>query len=114
MFLNTLRSNKKNTPPPPSKPYVYNSISPSIPKQPSLGRVMIEGVAFGTGSAIARETVNRTMNAIVVPSGSSHDQKKYECRLLEERLQQCFDERFYCNDLFEKYIRKCSRLRSTQ
>lgn len=114
MLSNTLMT-KKHKPPPPPKPYKYPSVQPpSVSKSPSLGRVMMEGAAFGTGSSIARESVTRTINAVTAPveTPSPEENRKKTCQLLEQQLQECFDERFFCDELFEKYMRQCSRLSS--
>lgn len=110
--------------PPPPKPHISTATStPPPPKSslpnifpssntPSLGRVVAEGFAFGTGSAIARQVVNNTFGAMAIPSNttSSEDKKKEYCKEMHSILEKCISSPSSsdCRDIFDQYYRQCS------
>ena len=95
-------------PPPPKSSTTY--IPPQSNIQ-SLGRVVAEGFAFGTGSAVARQVVNNTVNAIAIPSSttSDDDNKKDQCKKMRSILETCIvgPANSDCSGLFEDYLRNC-------
>ena len=92
-------------PPPPKNKATY---SPAQSNGPSLGKVVAEGFAFGTGSAIARQMVNNAFGAIAVPSNTSED-KKDHCKKMQAILETCISSpsNSDCSGLFEEYLRNC-------
>lgn len=110
---------KKKTPPPPASkttPYKANTMPkitpPNVPNQKtSLGNTLLEGFAFGTGSSVAKEIVNKILqenqshNQDATPNPSSDSKKK--CKELETYLEQCLHSGFDCSDTLEKYFVMC-------
>ena len=102
-------------PPPPLSPPPPRSATQSLPPAPhpseSLAKAIMEGFVFGTGSALAREAVNRTLK---MPAGAGVEPecKKSPCELIETQIQECMDKVSnhgnFCSDLFEKYIQQCA------
>jgi hypothetical protein len=101
-------STATSIPPPPKNKATY---SPAQSNGPSLGRVVAEGFAFGTGSAVARQVVNNTVNAIAIPSNttSDEDNKKVYCKRTQDILETCIvsPANSDCSGLFEDYLRNC-------
>lgn len=104
-------------PPPPLQPRSPpppRSTVPSMPPAPhpseSLAKAIMEGFVFGTGSALAREAVNRSLAQM--PVGVKPERKKCPCELIETQIQECMSKVSnhgnFCSDLFEKYIQQCA------
>tara|TARA_B100001063_G_C16611180_1_gene475829 strand:+ start:152 stop:592 length:441 start_codon:yes stop_codon:yes gene_type:complete len=99
------------SPPPPRS--TIQSLPPAPHPSESLAKAVIEGFVFGTGSALAREAVNRTLK---MPVGAGvcvePERKKSPCELIETQIQECMDKVSnhgnFCSDLFEKYIQQCA------
>lgn len=114
------RSNNRKPPPPANlHPQTSKTITSSHKNQaitsshnePSLGRTMMEGVAFGTGSSIAREVVNRTLSESTVSEQPpvKEDNKNKHCERLGEQLNECMMYGNHCEDLFDKYMAFCTK-----
>lgn len=103
-------------PPPPknsAKTQTSTQIYPpiSIPT-PSLGRTLMEGMAFGTGSAVARKTVDAFMQPSIQEkkdieiSSSSQTQL---CEFWSKTLEECLTkEQPYCDKVLEQVASSCS------
>lgn len=108
----------KFSPPPPRyvPPPAANPIlkAPTVKmEQPSLGRTLMEGFAFGTGSSIARESVSRIFNSnsttITTPDIElQKNDKQHNCEKMLFQMNECFQTDNMCGDLLEKYLLQCS------
>lgn len=106
-------------PPSPRPPVTTATSIPPPPKNQgtiqsnhsSLGRIVAEGFAFGTGSAVARQIVNNSFGANTIPSNSTSDEddKKDHCKKIHTILETCMagPSNSDCSRLFEDYIRNC-------
>lgn len=101
------------SPPPPAS----RTPKVSIPNYatPSLGRTVMEGFAFGTGSSVARTITQRLFEKKepekhvhnVAPIHGGHDNEIKEwCKTLKEDMLRCIDIHKY-NDLYVLYERMC-------
>lgn len=104
----------KFSPPPPRyvPPPAANPIlkAPTVKmEQPSLGRTLMEGFAFGTGSSIARESVSRIFNSNSTTTTPNIDLQKKEnnCEKMLFQMNECFQTDNMCGDLLEKYLLEC-------
>ena len=95
---------KTTTPPPPSL---------SIPKltipsnsSPSLGRTMMEGFAFGTGSSVARTITQPLFEKKPSHDGGDDDGMRDWCKTLKNEMLKCVNANDY-KDLFAIYERTC-------
>lgn len=109
----------KFSPPPPRyvPPPAANPIlkAPTVKmEQPSLGRTLMEGFAFGTGSSIARESVSRIFNSNSTTTTTTTDielqknDKQHNCEKMLSQMNECFQTDNMCGDLLEKYLLQCS------
>lgn len=98
--------------PPPAPPA---SVSVQNHAQPSLLRTMAEGMAFGTGSSLARIAAGRILDS-PSPSSSSKSEiidpevykTKTKCEEMLHDLDSCFHSEFACDDLLQKYLSTCT------
>jgi hypothetical protein len=115
---------RKSYPSPPPPRYVPPPAANPILKaptvkmeQPSLGRTLMEGFAFGTGSSIARESVSRIFNSnsttITTPDIElQKNDKQHNCEKMLSQMNECFQADNMCGDLLEKYLLQCSNQNS--
>ena len=109
-----MKMNKKS-PPPPSQ----SRLSPPPPHPPtstptmtsSLARSVLDGMAIGTGSAIAREAMERLLqnkNESQTPVYTHIS--LFPCDILQEQLRQCSEDlepKYNCDDVKNKYKLLC-------
>ena len=105
------------SPPPPARtlPPPPASVSVQNHAQPSLLRTMAEGMAFGTGSSLARIAAGRILDS-PSPSSSSKSEiidpevykTKTKCEEMLHDLDSCFHSEFACDDLLQKYLSTCT------
>ena len=101
------------SPPPPAAAYV--SVQNHANKPPSLLRTMAEGIAFGTGSSLAREAVGQALgssssknkNEIIDPEEVYKTKTKTKCEEMLHDLDSCFHSQFACDDILQKYLAVC-------
>ena len=108
---------RKSYPSPPPPRYVPPPAANPILKaptvkmeQPSLGRTLMEGFAFGTGSSIARESVSRIFNSssTTITTPDKKNDKQHNCEKMLSQMNECFQTDNICGDLLEKYLLQCS------
>lgn len=109
---NNKHSFTKFSPPPPKRQIPPPKIvfpQSKINNKPSLGNTLMEGMAFGTGSSIARNTIDN----IFKNNSSNIDEsfrKKPKCDEFFKELQLCLEKQSTSCDyeyLIEEYNRKC-------
>ena len=112
---------RKSYPSPPPPRYVPPPAANPILKaptvkmeQPSLGRTLMEGFAFGTGSSIARESVSRIFNSssTTITTPDKKNDKQHNCEKMLSQMNECFQADNMCGDLLEKYLLQCSNQNS--
>lgn len=70
----------------------------------SLGNTLIEGIAVGSGSSIAKKSIDNIFNT----NSSNSPNNKLKCASLFEELKTCLEsENSICDTLFEEYSKKC-------
>ena len=112
---------RKSYPSPPPPRYVPPPAANPILKaptvkmeQPSLGKTLMEGFAFGTGSSIARESVSRIFNSssTTITTPDKKNDKQHNCEKMLSQMNECFQADNMCGDLLEKYLLQCSNQNS--
>lgn len=106
--------------PPPPSPSPLRAAPPPPPPQavvPSLGRTMMEGIAFGAGTSIAKETINTlfSKNTSTEPEPVKPPippTRTDICEKLLQELDHCMMYQTTCDGIFEKYVVQCSNLRN--
>lgn len=93
------------SPPPAASPILKEQ-----PNQSSLGKTLMEGFAFGTGSSIARESVSRIFNSssTTITTPDKKNDKQHNCEKMLSQMNECFQTDNICGDLLEKYLLQCS------
>jgi hypothetical protein len=102
-----MKMNKKS-PPPPSPPRLPPPNHPP-PTTSSLAKSVLDGIAVGTGSAIAREAIERLLDK---PKSTPvyNPISLFSCDLLQEQLRQCsadIEPNTHCDDVKNKYKLLC-------
>ena len=100
------------SPPPAANPILK---APTVKmEQPSLGKTLMEGFAFGTGSSIARESVSRIFNSssTTITTPDKKNDKQHNCEKMLSQMNECFQTDNMCGDLLEKYLLQCSNQNS--
>ena len=88
---------KRSTPPPPRPaPQPITSY-----KSPSLLSTMAEGMAFGTGSSLAREAVSSIFHKQTIKETPSY------CEKLKDQLTQCVIGNHFCDNIADLYKTHC-------
>lgn len=100
------------TMPPPPKNSAKQVHPPISIPTPSLGRTLMEGMAFGTGSAVARKTVDAFMQPSIQEKKdieiSSSGQKQL-CEFWSKTLEECLTkEKPYCDKVLEQVVSSCA------
>lgn len=96
---------KSTTPPPPKIVFQQSKNTQNIP---SLGNTLIQGVAFGTGSSIAKNAVHNIFKNDTLIVDNYNKDTKTKCQILFEELKVCLDAKSnICDTLFEKYSKLC-------
>ena len=100
--------NKKNNPHHSNKIYAPfpNTTFPQSKNTniSSLGNTLMEGIAFGSGSSIAKNSID---NIFKTDSSNTPD-NKLKCTSLFEELKICLEGEYnICDNLFEEYSKKC-------
>ena len=102
----------KFSPPPPPAANPILKVPTVKMEQPSLGRTLMEGFAFGTGSSIARESVSRIFNSNSTTTTPDielqKNDKQHNCEKMLFQMNECFQTDNMCGDLLEKYLLQCS------
>ncbi len=104
------RSSSYRSAPSPSPSYSYRSTPsyppvPSVPK-PSFFSSMMEGFSFGTGSAIAHNTINRIFSSISpLPSYISTSSSK-SCESFHKSLQECLQNHNQDKDICKEALKE--------
>jgi hypothetical protein len=83
---------KLQCPPPLNVPPIRHPIFNSSPY------LVKDGMVFGLGTSLGKELVNL----------QRENPKKNKCELLKQQIQNCMETDFFCNHLFESYLRQCS------
>jgi hypothetical protein len=108
---NTKKSSAGVQKPPPPRSVPSIQAPSSTMHFPSLGRTVMEGFAFGTGSSIARNAVNQAMGGmgITIPSPAQNEAKQQSsCETYKQLLSQCFENnQSDCREIFEKMSEVC-------
>ena len=113
----------RTLPPPPAPQAPPASVSVQNHTQPSLLRTMAEGMAFGTGSSLARIAAGRILDSPSPSLSSKSDiiepevyKTKTKCDEMLHDLDSCFHSEFACDDILQKYLSTCtsSNIRSIE
>lgn len=101
---NNIPSFSKIQPPPP-KIILPQSKNTNIP---SLGNTLMEGLAFGTGSSIAKNTIDNILKDNSLNTDINHKKHNDGCSSLFDILKSCLErENSVCDNLIEEYNKKC-------
>lgn len=98
--------------PPPPKNSAKQVHPPISMPTPSLGRTLMEGMAFGTGSAVARKTVDAFMQPSIQEKKDiekSSSGEKQLCEFWSKTLEECLTkEKSYCDKVLEQVASSCA------
>lgn len=94
--MTRISSKNNRVPPPPAQRPIPNS------KSGSLFSTMAEGMAFGTGSALAREAIQSVFHKPTPSYNPSY------CEELRKQFTSCMIENNLCDHILDLYKQQCS------
>ena len=94
--MTRISSKSSKVPPPPAQRPIINN------KSTSLFSTMAEGMAFGTGSTLAREAIQSVFHKPTPSYNQSY------CEELRKQLASCMIENNMCDHVLDLYKQQCS------